>query len=130
MLLAQRLRQARKSKKLTQEELANRVSTTKGTISNYENGHSSPPNEMLVLLAETLDTTTDYLLGRTEDPSPRDDKNQNPKKPSFDDLDLKETENLFFFNRDGMSDEDIEKVKEYIELLRLKAKQHNEKHNK
>jgi transcriptional regulator with XRE-family HTH domain len=122
-LLAQRLRQARKSKKLTQEELANRVSTTKGTISNYENGHSSPPNEMLVLLAETLETTTDYLLGRTDDPNPI-------KKTSLDDMKMKESENLFFFNRDGMSDEDIEKVKEYIEVLRLKAKQYNEKHDK
>ncbi|MET1032229.1 helix-turn-helix domain-containing protein, partial [Domibacillus tundrae] len=38
---------------------------TKGTISNYENGHSTPSNEMLKDLADILDTTTDYLLGRT-----------------------------------------------------------------
>lgn len=82
-LLAQRLRQARKSKKLTQEELANRVSTTKGTISNYENGHSSPPNEMLVLLAETLGTTTDYLLGRTTNPSPKDSENDSNINVAF-----------------------------------------------
>ncbi|KIV52286.1 hypothetical protein AM501_02380 [Aneurinibacillus migulanus] len=82
-MLAQRLRQARKSKKLTQEELANRVSTTKGTISNYENGHSSPPNEMLVLLAETLGTTTDYLLGRTTNPSPKDSENDSNINVAF-----------------------------------------------
>ncbi|WP_027416503.1 helix-turn-helix domain-containing protein [Aneurinibacillus terranovensis] len=67
-MLAQRIRQLRKSKKMTQEDLAKRANTTKGTISNYENGHSSPPNEMLVLLAEILGTTTDYLLGRTDNP--------------------------------------------------------------
>ncbi|MED4727039.1 helix-turn-helix transcriptional regulator [Aneurinibacillus migulanus] len=82
-MLAQRLRQIRKSKKLTQEELANRVSTTKGTISNYENGHSSPPNEMLVLLAETLETTTDYLLGRTDNPSPKDNENKSNINVAF-----------------------------------------------
>ncbi|MCP1355422.1 helix-turn-helix domain-containing protein [Aneurinibacillus migulanus] len=82
-MLAQRLRQIRKSKKLTQEELANRVSTTKGTISNYENGHSSPPNEMLVLLAETLGTTTDYLLGRTTNPSPKDSEDDSNINVAF-----------------------------------------------
>lgn len=65
-----RLKVARKSKKLTQEQLALQVQTTKGTISNYENGYSTPSNEMLVLLAKTLKTTTDYLLGNTEDPTP------------------------------------------------------------
>ncbi|ANB55809.1 immunity repressor protein [Anoxybacillus sp. B7M1] len=68
-MLAQRLRFTRKAKKLTQEELAKIVNTTKGTISNYENGHSTPSNEMLSLLADALDTTTDYLLGRTDNPS-------------------------------------------------------------
>jgi len=65
-LLAQRLRIVRKENKLTQEELAKKVNTTKGTISNYENGHSTPSNEMLALLADALNTSTDYLLGRTD----------------------------------------------------------------
>ncbi|GEB35634.1 MULTISPECIES: helix-turn-helix domain-containing protein [Brevibacillus] len=66
-MLSQRLRTARKAKGLTQEELAERVSTTKGTISNYENNHSTPPNDMLMQLADILEVTTDWLLGRTED---------------------------------------------------------------
>ncbi|MCG5253498.1 helix-turn-helix domain-containing protein [Brevibacillus agri] len=66
-MLSQRLRTARKAKGLTQEELAERVRTTKGTISNYENNHSTPPNDMLMQLADILEVTTDWLLGRTED---------------------------------------------------------------
>lgn len=62
-VLAKRLRQARKNKKLTQEQLAHLVKTTKGTISNYENEYSTPSNEMLKDLAKALDVTTDYLLG-------------------------------------------------------------------
>lgn len=69
-MIDHRLKIARKSKKLTQEQLALKIQTTKGTISNYENGYSTPSNEMLVLLANTLNTTTDYLLGNTDDPSP------------------------------------------------------------
>ncbi|MGR6904765.1 helix-turn-helix domain-containing protein [Lysinibacillus sp. BSL11] len=60
-----RLKVARKAKKLTQEQLANKLQTTKGTISNYENGYSTPSNEMLVLLSEVLDVSTDYLLGKS-----------------------------------------------------------------
>lgn len=69
-MLDHRLKIARKAKKMTQEQLAIKVQTTKGTISNYENGHSTPSNEMLVLLANTLNTTTDYLLGNTNNPAP------------------------------------------------------------
>lgn len=66
-MLAQRLRFARKARGLTQEDLAEKVQTTKGTISNYENNHSSPPNEMLSMLADALDVSTDWLLGRIDD---------------------------------------------------------------
>lgn len=69
MFHPERLAQLRKKKNLTQEGLAAKVNTTKGTISNYENGHSTPPNESLVAIADALATTTDYLLGRTDDPS-------------------------------------------------------------
>lgn len=63
-MLSARLRAARKAKKLTQEELAKLLNTTKGTISNYENGYSSPSNEMLVKISDTLNVSSDYLLGR------------------------------------------------------------------
>lgn len=65
-MLSIRLKSARKAKKLTQEDLAKKVNTTKATISNYENDYSTPSNEMLVLLADVLDVSTDYLLGRDD----------------------------------------------------------------
>lgn len=69
-MLSQRLKEARKRSKLTQEELAKMVKTKKTTISNYETGYSSPSNEMLNDLADALRVSADYLLGRTNDPSP------------------------------------------------------------
>ena len=66
MFRPDRLIKLRKEKKLTQEDLARKVRTTKGTISNYENGHSTPPHETLVMLADVLDVTTDHLLGRNQ----------------------------------------------------------------
>ncbi|CAH2462802.1 MULTISPECIES: helix-turn-helix domain-containing protein [Bacillus] len=65
-MLTQRLKEARKMRKLTQQGLADKVNATKGTISNYENGHSTPSNEMLKDLANILGVTTDYLLGRAD----------------------------------------------------------------
>lgn len=64
---SQRMKQLRKASKLTQEELGKQIGTTKGTISNYENGYSTPSNQMLVALSDVLNTNTDYLLGRTDD---------------------------------------------------------------
>lgn len=65
-----RLKELRTKRGLTQETLAEKLNTTKGTISNYENGHSSPDGTMLTMLADALNTTSDYLLGRTQDPAP------------------------------------------------------------
>ena len=72
-MLSQRLKESRKNRKLTQDELALKVNTTKSTISNYENGHSTPSNDMLVLLSNALQITTDYLLGRSDNPTLTED---------------------------------------------------------
>jgi HTH-type transcriptional regulator, competence development regulator len=63
-MLGKKIKKARLAKKLTQEQLAGIVNTKKTTISNYENGYSSPSNKTLADLANALGVTTDYLLGR------------------------------------------------------------------
>lgn len=75
-MLPDRLRRVRKAKGLTQQELANKIHTKKSTISNYENNYSSPNHETLSLLADILEVSVDYLLGRTHNPSPLDMKNR------------------------------------------------------
>lgn len=68
-MLKQRLKSRRKELGLTQDQLAELVNTKKSTISNYETGYSSPNPEMLKDLADALKTTTDFLLGRSTDPT-------------------------------------------------------------
>lgn len=68
-MLPKRLKQRRKDLGLTQTQLAEKVNTKKTTISNYETGYSTPSNEMLSDLADALQTTADYLLGRTDNDS-------------------------------------------------------------
>ena len=59
-----RLREARKANSLTQEELAEKADISRGLVSRYESGAVIPTVDVLVSLANALDVSTDYLLGR------------------------------------------------------------------
>ena len=62
-MLAENLKNLRKAKNLSQEELAERLHVVRQTISKWEKGRSVPDAELLVRLAEELDTTPAALLG-------------------------------------------------------------------
>ena len=64
------LKSARQIKGLTQEELADIVGITRASIARYEAGDREPSNAILVRMADTLETSTDFLLGRTETTAP------------------------------------------------------------
>ncbi len=67
-LLSRRLRQLRIAKDLTQEELASKLNIARGTLANWEVGRTTPDPETMQLLADFFGVSTDYLLGRTDDP--------------------------------------------------------------
>ena len=60
---AKAIHERRKELGLTQEELAERVGTTKQVVSKYENGQRSPKVVMANAFADALETTLDELLG-------------------------------------------------------------------
>lgn len=64
MLNVNNLKAERARKGLSQSELADKVGLTRSAIYRYENGVSDPPLKILVLLAEVLEVSTDYLVGR------------------------------------------------------------------
>lgn len=63
MKIGNRIKEIRKSKMLTQTELANFLNTTQDTISLWEREKSNPDIEQLIKLALFFDVSTDYLLG-------------------------------------------------------------------
>ena len=65
--IGKRIRKYRKDMKLTQDELAKKLNTSKGTISNYETGYRSPRQDDLFLLAEVLKINIDDLFPPRED---------------------------------------------------------------
>lgn len=62
-MLDENIKNLRKSKGLSQEELAIKLNVVRQTVSKWENGISVPDSSMLIALAEKLDTSVSILLG-------------------------------------------------------------------
>lgn len=64
MTIGDRIREYRETRHLTQQQLAERIGESRGTlISNYENGTSRPDCDRLAKLCVALSITADELLG-------------------------------------------------------------------
>jgi transcriptional regulator with XRE-family HTH domain len=62
----ERLKLLREEHNLTQKALADKLQIVKSTINKYEKNTRKPEFEILIKMADILNTTTDYLLGRTD----------------------------------------------------------------
>ena len=72
-MLNENIKKLRKSKGLSQEELAIKLNVVRQTISKWENGLSVPDSSMLIALADELDTSVGVLLGEpVSEPIPDD----------------------------------------------------------
>ena len=63
---AERLREARLEMGLTRKALAERCGTIERNLSYWELGQRECDFDMLIKLANALDITVDYLIGRTD----------------------------------------------------------------
>ncbi len=64
--LGSKIRAARKDKKMTQEELADRIGAARPSISYWENGKVKPDSESLRKLAEVLKVPMSYLFSEND----------------------------------------------------------------
>ena len=62
MNMADRIQHLRKSKGISQEELADKVGVSRQAVSKWESEQSTPDIEKVILLSDFFDVTTDYLL--------------------------------------------------------------------
>lgn len=72
-MLNENIKSARKSKGLSQEELAVKLNVVRQTISKWEQGLSVPDSEMLISISQALETPVSGLLGETAAESKADD---------------------------------------------------------
>ncbi len=103
----ERLRQARRQAKLTQDEAAERAGVNRNTISGYETGRVRPSALALNMLATVYGMSVSWFFGEdTTDTSP------DPRTPSGDDIDIADPELRLFFR--GEWDEFAEEEQEFI----------------
>ncbi len=65
-----RLKDLREDNDLVQKEVAAFLGIDQRVYSNYEIGKREIPTRFLTLLADFYGTSTDYILGRTNNPKP------------------------------------------------------------
>ena len=69
-----RIRDLREDHDLTQQEVSSFLSMKQPQYSRYERGERDIPTDVLIRLAKLYKTTTDYILGLTDDPSKKSTK--------------------------------------------------------
>ena len=98
---AQRMKLLRKKNDITLDELAEKIQSTKATLSRYENDKRTPNIEFARKMAEAFGVTTDYLYGLTDD--------ENEAITKFEDI-------VGFAER---SDINAKALRDYIQFLNL-----------
>lgn len=109
-LFGDRLKELRKSKNITQTDIAKMYGVTDATVSAWEVGKAQPSYDVLTNLAQYFNVTTDYLLGFNQD----DLDNIERLK-----LVLREAGMLNGDNED-MTKEDFEKAMQIVSMLKEK----------
>ncbi len=99
------LKKIREIKGLSQTELAKRSGLQPSAVSHFETGRRAPSFDNLKRLADTLEVTTDFLIGREIDPT--------TSGPTLESI---------FRNAQEMADDDRQKLAEFAEFLASKKK--------
>ena len=111
------LRTIREKKGYKQNDVAKALGLSKQVYSNYELGKRQPDYELLLKIAEFLDTSVDMLLtGRGVDEMPKPaDKEKAPTADTVDEL----TEILTGLMSD-FTDKEVREIRDYVRYLRWK----------
>jgi len=105
-----RLRTARECRGLSQGKLAERTGLQASAVSHFETGSRKPSFDNLKRLADALNVTTDYLLGRTSEMEGAG-----------------ATADALYRHYAGLSAEHQEMAEDFMRMLALKAKKSKQK---
>ena len=92
-MLKENIKLVRKSKGLSQEDLAIKLNVVRQTISKWEQGLSVPDAEMLISISEVLETPVSTLLGENISESKVDDLKAISEKLEIINLQLSQRKN-------------------------------------
>ena len=77
ILKYQRIRDLREDGDFSQKDIALYLNINQNTYSRYETNARNIPLEVIGKLADYYNTSVDYLMGRTDNPVPYEDKREN-----------------------------------------------------
>lgn len=66
MMIGNKIRDLRKEKKLSQNELGKSIGVSQTTVTAWETGRAEPASTYIKKLADFFNVSADYLLGRPE----------------------------------------------------------------
>lgn len=107
-MFGERLKELRKSKKVTQEDIAKKFDVNPATVSAWEVGKAEPSYEVLTELANYFGVSVEYLLNFNQDDL---DKIEKLKQA------LKEA-GMWDYEMDDMSKEDFEKAMKIVAMMK------------
>lgn len=122
MMIGDRIKELREERGILQRELANALKLTQQTISLYESNKREPDAETLSKIADFFGVSIDYLIGRTDTPTPADkiadSLSDDPELLEFwDELREREDLKLLFKQTKEMSPEDVKKIIRIIKAI-------------
>lgn len=87
-VFSKRLTALRESMNYSKTKLANLIGVSLSTYANWEYGYNDPDMDTLKKLANLLDTTTDFLTGRTSNPNSEVTAARDDTALTWSDLDM------------------------------------------
>ncbi|MGR8824335.1 helix-turn-helix domain-containing protein [Leuconostoc mesenteroides] len=117
-ITANRIKELRTQKKLTQQGLADILNSSRGTVAKYEGDERNPSFAMLSLIADALDTTVDYLQGNTDIPTKTIDSNVNTGDENKKRVDLSDDELIMSFEGKELSEDYKQAILAMLKTLR------------
>jgi transcriptional regulator with XRE-family HTH domain len=111
-VFSKRLVELRKEKKMSQYEIADRLGFSRGQYANYEQGTREPDFSTLQKIADYFNVSTDYLLGRTDDPGTKDGNDKGE---------------MYFLDKENVTPEEAKEALAYIKARRMLKEQDKKK---
>ncbi|WP_427137247.1 helix-turn-helix domain-containing protein [Psychrobacillus psychrodurans] len=102
--VGEQIKKWRLVRNMNQEELAERLNTTKQTVSRYEKGERKANQDVLFELAKILNVSINEFFPKTE--------NESDKK----------IETLAAHIDDDVTEDEMEEIRKYIEFIKMKRK--------
>lgn len=108
----ERIRYLRNKREWSLRELEKRTGINYSVLSRIESGKRAITDEEIKIFSDIFDVSSDFILGRT------DNIELSIEEKLDRALQLRDGEKIYFYDMEGLTDEDIEMLKKQIELYR------------